>query len=110
MARIEMKIKPSKTIIKGLGLEQKGPAQRFMASELKRGCDSYVPFAVGPLKNTAQTLPDGVLYPQPYAKKQYHKNNGKSGGQRGKEWDKRFMADHGRQYWESIAKFIGGKT
>ncbi len=98
------------------GLQDNGPAQRKAASELKRMCDPYVPMNTGTLKNTAQVQQDGVLYVQPYASSQYYGNGGfgkegmNQGGQRGKEWDKRMMADHGKEYVNAVAKIVGGKA
>jgi hypothetical protein len=89
-------------------LNNNGPAQKFMASEIKRLCDPYVPFLHGPLKNTAQVQQDGVLYVQPYARKQYYENN-RDNGQRGKYWDKRMIADHGRELLSSLAHYVGGQ-
>lgn len=98
------------------GLQANGLAQKKAASKLKRMCDPYVPMLSGTLKNTAQVLPDGVLYVQPYAAKGYYENGGRGedgtaqGGQRGKFWDKRMMADHGKEYIGAVAEIVGGKA
>lgn len=98
------------------GLQSNGPAQKKAASELKRMCDPYVPMNTGTLKNTAQVQQDGVLYVQPYAEDQYYGNGGfgkdgtAQGGQRGKQWDKRMMADSGKEYINTVAEIIGGKA
>lgn len=97
------------------GLQDNGPAQKKAASELKRMCGPYVPMQHGDLKNTAQVMRDGVLYVQPYAAEQYYTNSGHgsegiyNGGERGKQWDKRMMADHGKEYIQTIAEIIGGE-
>lgn len=105
---VKLELDPIDKIIAKRGLQDNGPAQRMAASELKRLCDPYVPMLSGMLKNTAQVQQDGVLYGQPYAAKQYYENGGS--GLRGKHWDKRMMADHGKEYVEAIAKIAGGEA
>lgn len=112
---VKLELDAISKILSRRGLQDNGPAQKQAASELKRMCDPYVPFLSGPLKNTAQVQQDGVLYVQPYAAKQYHENAGNgqdgtaNGGRRGKQWDKRMMADRSGEYIEAVAKIIGGK-
>lgn len=104
--KIELKLDPLSKLKAARHLDKSG--QRKFASEVKRLCDPYVPMQSGTLKNTAQVLDDGVLYDQPYASKQYYTNSGWN-GIRGKQWDKRMMADKGPQLVESLAKYCGGK-
>lgn len=110
---IKLQLDPLSKIKAKRHLDESG--NKKLASEVKRLCDPYVPMNAGPLKNTAQVLKDGVLYNQPYAAKQYYTNSGRGkqgtskGGQRGKEWDKRMMADKKDQLLDAIAGFTGGK-
>lgn len=55
------------------GLGSSNAARRFLASEVVRFCDPYVPFQQGILKNQAFIAQDGssVTYPAPYAQYQY---------------------------------------
>lgn len=112
-------------IMRERGLGGDNRAQVYLASEVKRLCDPYVPFQNGPLKDTAVIAPDGsaLTYVQPYAHYQYagqvlvgrapKKPNGKAltysgGGLRGPQWDKRMMADKSKELVENLEKFIGG--
>lgn len=56
------------------GLEEAGPVQQFLTSEIMRLSDPYVPFRSGPLKNSAQHTPewDGIIYNTPYARYHWH--------------------------------------
>ena len=111
-------------ILKERGLGGDNRAQVYLASEVKRLCDPYVPFQNGPLKDTAQVAPDGssVTYIQPYAHYQYYgevmagrapkkytgaKLTYSGGGMRGPEWDKRMMADKSQELVSNLEKFIG---
>ena len=112
-------------IMKERGLGGDNRAQVYLASEVKRLCDPYVPFQNGPLKNTAVVAADGstVTYIQPYAHYQYYgevmagrapkhytgdKLTYSGGGLRGPQRDKRMMADKGEELVANLQKFIGG--
>ena len=113
--KVVLDLPVARNIIRSRGLQDRGPVQKFLASEVARRCDPYVPMRTGILKNTAQVQPDGVLYDQPYARRQYYENAGNgtdgtaAGGQRGKEWDKRMVADHGDEITVAVAKKVGAK-
>ena len=112
-------------ILKERGLGGDNRAQVYLASEVKRLSDPYVPMQSGTLKNTAVVASDGssVTYVQPYAHYQYY---GKvmagrapkqytggdltysGGGMRGAQWDKRMMADKSRELVNNLERFIGG--
>lgn len=106
-------------ILKRLGLGSDNKARLFLASEVARLSDPYVPMRDGNLKNIRIIAPDGrtIKYTQPYAKKQYNgvtasgrpfKYNGAP--MRGREWDKRMMADHAQDVVRSLAAYMGGKA
>lgn len=113
--KVVLNLPDARKIIQSRGLQDKGSVQLFLAKEVRRQCDPYVPERTGTLKNTAQVLSDGVLYDQPYAKKQYYENGGNgtdgtaNGGRRGKEWDKRMIADHGDEITTAVAKKVGAE-
>lgn len=110
-------------IIKSRGLD--GPAQKFLASEVARLCDKYVPMQQGMLKNQRTIASDGssITYTQPYAHYQYYGQvmAGRapkhytgdslhySGAMRGDHWDKRMMADKRGELTKSVAAYVGGK-
>lgn len=113
-------------ILKERGLGGDNRAQKYLASEVWRLCDPYVPMQSGTLKNTAVIALDGssITYVQPYAHYQYagqvlagrapKKPTGASltysgGGMRGSHWDKRMMADKSQELTNNLAKFVGGK-
>lgn len=105
---VKIQLDPAETILARRYLNNNGPAQRFMAQRVESLCNPYVPFLHGKLKDTAQVQQDGVLYIQPYARKQYYENN-RDNGQRGKYWDKRMIADHGRGLINDLAHYVGGQ-
>ena len=112
-------------ILRERGLGGDNRAQVYLASEVKRLCDPYVPMQSGTLKNTAVVASDGsaVTYIQPYAHYQYYgeamagrapkqytgdKLTYSGGGMRGAQWDKRMMADKSKELVSNLEKFIGG--
>lgn len=60
-------------ILERRGLGASRAARRYLASEVRRFCDPYVPFAQGTLKNSAIIAEDGstITYPGLYAHYQY---------------------------------------
>ena len=112
-------------IMRERGLGGDNRAQVYLASEVKRLSDPYVPMQSGQLKNMAVIASDGssVTYTQPYAHYQYY---GKvmagrapkhytgddltysGGGLRGAQWDKRMMADKSNELVSNLERFIGG--
>lgn len=70
--KVKVDINPAQ-ILESRGLGASRAAQRYLASEVKRFCDPYVPFAQGTLKNSAIIAGDGstITYPGPYAHYQY---------------------------------------
>lgn len=111
-------------ILKNRGLGINKEAQKFLASEVERLCQPYVPFQQGTLQNSAKVGDDEIIYPGPYAHYQYHGEvmagrapkhyTGKpikyhGGPMRGKEWDKRMMADNKDELHKSIAAYIKNK-
>jgi len=96
--------------------------------------DSYVPMQSGPLKDTKYVGYDQVEYRTPYAHYQYRgvlmlAPNGScwartgerkhdsdreltyhGAPKRGKEWDKRMWADHGKRLTAQAARMCGGRV
>lgn len=113
-------------ILKKRGLEGNHRARKFLASQVARYCDPYVPMQQGILKNSSQVAEDGstLTYSGPYAHYQhtglvmagrapkhytgaslkYH-----GGPMRGPEWEKRMMADHAKDLESDLAAYVGGK-
>ena len=98
-------------------------AQRFLASEVQRLCDPYVPMQQGMLKNQNIIAQDGssITYTQPYAHYQYYGQamagrapkkytgnelNYHGAPMRGKEWDKRMMADKREEVERNLEAYI----
>lgn len=122
-------------IIKSRGLD--GPVQKFLASEVIRLSDKYVPFESGILKNSAKVVDGGraIVYPGPYAHYQWvgkvmgpnwqdkegNWHSGKApkrytgemlnynGATRGPRWTERMMADKSHELTKSVAAYVGGK-
>ena len=78
-------------IINKFGMEEKGDAELFLANDCFRRMHKYVPLRTGALASTVTVQPGKVTYEVPYARKQYYENKGK--GLRGKEWDKKMIAN-----------------
>lgn len=108
---------------RGMGGDHR--AQVFLASEVKRLCDPYVPMQQGHLKNQTVIASDGstLTYTQPYAHYQYYgeamagrapkKYTGKElnyhgGPMRGPRWDQRMMADKSKELTNNLKTYIGG--
>lgn len=105
------------------GLGGSDEARLALANEVARLSDPYAPMQQGTLKNTVQVVRDGsaVVYDQPYAHYQYHGEvmagrapkhyTGKpidyhGGPLRGKEWDKRMLADHKDELARAVAERV----
>ena len=102
-------------ILKKYGLGKSKEAQRFLAENVERKCQPYVPMSAGSgahMVNSARVEDDRIIYPGPYAHYHYvgevmagrapKHYTGKpidyhGGPMRGKEWDKRMMADKGEE-------------
>ena len=125
-------------ILRTRGLGDSSAARKHLANTVRRLSDPYVPMQQNALKDSAQIIDEGrgILYNQPYAHYQYvgeimgpNYTDGKGrfwsgkapkkytgrdikyhGGQmRGKQCDKRMMANRGEEVVEDLANFVGGK-
>lgn len=110
-------------ILKKRGLGASNEARKYLASEVKRLSDHYVPMQQGTLKNTATIAADGseIVYTQPYAHYQYY---GKvmagrapkhytgedltyhGAPMRGARWTERMLADKSDELTASVENFI----
>ena len=121
-------------ILRRRGLQPGGPVQRWFTNECAKLMDGYVPMQSGTLKNTRYIGYDCVEYRMPYAHYHYRgmlmlapsgsswakfgerkHDSGKEltyhgAPKRGKEWDRRMWADHGRRLLGLTAKMCGGKA
>lgn len=126
-------------ILKARGLGSSKAATKMMAETVARLSDPYVPMSSGAaahMKEGYTISGDGseIVYRGPYAHFQYNgelmvgvktgspyaqsgepkKGTGKAltyngAPMRGKEWDKRMMADRGSEVTKAVANFVGGK-
>lgn len=119
----------SSAILSSRGLGSSTAARKYLASTVARLCDPYVPMSAGSgahMKNLTQVAEDGsqLLYLGPYAHYQYvgevmagrapkhytgRALNYHDSPMRGKEWDKRMMADRGDEVLDGLAQFVGGR-
>ncbi len=119
---------------RGLGGDYR--AQIYLAEQVKNKSDKYVPMQSGFLKNQVVVASDGstLTYTQPYAHYQYYgevmgpnylgkdgkwrsgkapkKYTGKpltyhGAPMRGKQWDKRMMADKSEELTQDLKVYIG---
>lgn len=127
------------SILERRGLGRSDVARIQLAEQVARLCDPYVPMSAGSgahMKARYTVAPDGsfITYEGPYAHFQYvgevmvgaHSGSpwAKSGEPkryagreltyndaptRGKEWDKRMMADRGDELIRAFARCVGGK-
>lgn len=122
-------ITPSK-ILKKHGLGGDNRARKYLATSVAKYCDPYVPMSGGSgahMKNQKKIAPDGstVTYPGPYAHYQYvgeamagtppKHYTGKplqyhGAPMRGREWDKRMLADRGKDLVRDFAAYLGGRA
>ena len=122
--KIQVDINTAK-IMRSRGLGGDHRAQVFLASEVKRLSDPYVPMQQGLLKNQAVVASDGstLTYTQPYAHYQYYGKvmvgrapkkytskdlNYHGGPMRGPQWEKRMLADKSKELAKNVKEYIGG--
>lgn len=94
------------------GLEEGGPVQQALDSEVLHHCEPYVPMLSGVLRDSgplSTEIGSGLVeYDTPYARKQYYKNNGGE-GLAGRLWFERAKADHLGD-WADVVEEISGGT
>ena len=127
--KLQVNIDPEKIeAARGLGSSTK--FQEFLAEEVARLSDPYVPFSGGSgvhLKSAYNIASDGsyIHYTAPYAHYQYYGEvmacrapkhytgvpiQYNDGTMRGKEWEKRMLADRGDDLAAAAAKQLGGEA
>lgn len=136
--KVKPDIKPE-TILKARGLGSSNAATKLLAETVARLSDPYVPMSPGSgahMKEGYTIAGDGssITYRGPYAHFQYvgevmvgvktgspyaksgepKRGTGRAleyhgAPMRGKEWDKRMMADRGDEVIKAVADFVGGK-
>lgn len=121
--RVTVKIDAQK-ILADRGLGRSNKVQKYLASEVVRLSDPYVPMQQGMLKNQRQISSDGsqIVYTQPYAHYQYYgqvmagrapkhytgdKLTYNGAPMRGARWTERMIADKSKEIERNIEKFIG---
>ena len=122
--RIKVKIDfDSKKILESRGMGSSNKVQKYLASEVARLSDPYVPMQQGMLKNQRQIAQDGsqLVYPSPYAHYQWYgevmagrapkKYIGKKltyngAPMRGKMWTVRMLADKRNEIEKNVETFI----
>lgn len=110
-------------ILAGRGLGATNKARKYLASEIVRLSDPYVPMQQGALKNQRQIASNGsqIVYTQPYAHYQYYGEvmagrapkeytgreltyNG--GPTRGARWTERMLADKRHEIEKNVENYI----
>lgn len=112
-------------ILRKYGLGESKEAQRFLAEDVERKCQPYVPRKAGVLEGSARVTDDSIIYPGPYAHYQYvgevmagrapKHYTGRDidyhdSPMRGKQWDKRMMADHGKEVEQDFENYLKGRN
>lgn len=115
----------TKKIMAARGLGSSGQVQKYLASEVVRLSDPYVPMQQGALKNQKQIASDGsqIVYTQPYAHYQYYgevmagrapkqytgeKLTYNGAPMRGARWTERMLADKRHEIEKNIENYIKG--
>ena len=111
-------------ILKKYGLGQSKEAQRALAEDVERLCQPYVPMSAGSgahMVNAARVTDEAIIYPGPYAHYQYvgevmagrapkhytgQAINYHGAPMRGKQWDKRMMADKGKEVEKNFENYL----
>lgn len=110
-------------ILASRGLGSSNKARKYIASEVKRLSDPYVPMQQGLLKNQAHIASDGsqLVYSQPYAHYQYYgkvmagrapkKYTGADltyhgAPMRGARWTERMLADKRNEIIKNVDAYI----
>jgi hypothetical protein len=105
---------PISRVLKKRGLDPGGKVQVFVAWEVARRNDKYIPLRSGTLKNTVAVKRDGtqVIYPAPYAEKQYEEtpDTRSYDPHRGGHWHERMMAAERKDIIKGAAKLAGGRS
>lgn len=108
MSKVSLKMDPIDKIIIKRSVGKNGKAALFLANEIRRLSDPYVPMANGTLKDTAVVTPGKITYDQPYARRQWYEHRGN--GLRGPRWCERMWANRGKEIVHAVAKYVGGKS
>ena len=120
--RVTVNINASK-ILKERGLGSSTKVQKYLASEVRRLSDPYVPMQQGDLKNRNTIANDGsqIVYTQPYAHYQYYgevmagrapksytgkKLTYNGAPMRGARWTERMIADKKHELEKNVETFI----
>lgn len=120
--RVTVNINASK-ILKSRGLGSSTKVQQYLASEVRRLSDPYVPMQQGDLKNRNTIASDGsqIVYTQPYAHYQYYgevmagrapksytgkKLTYNGAPMRGARWTERMIADKKHELEKNVETFI----
>ncbi len=116
-----------KAILKKMGLGESTDAQKFLASEVERLSKPYVPMSSGAgahMVLQTQVTEEAVIYKGPYAHYQYvgevmagrapkhytgRDIDYNDSPMRGKEWDKRMMADRSDEVEKSLENYMKGR-
>lgn len=123
--RVTVKVDIGKgKIMEARGLGKSDRVRKYLASEVARLSEPYVPMRQGTLKNTRKISADGseIVYLSPYAHYQWYgeamggrppkKYTGKAlsyggGATRGKMWTVRMLADRKKDIEKSIRLYMG---
>lgn len=113
----------AKKILSERGLGSSDKVQKYLASEVARLSDKYVPMQQGMLKNQRQIASDGsqIVYTQPYAHYQYYgevmagrapksytgkKLTYNGAPMRGARWTERMLADKREELERNVEAYI----
>lgn len=112
MIQANIKIKSNFSGIKAKSPELCQKTVNYVASELLRKSDPYVPFDTGMLRDSgiSHSVPaqGKLIWRTPYAKNQWH--NGRSNGLRGRKWALRAWADYKKIILANANQILSGKV
>lgn len=109
MAEIRVKIN-NKRLISMLNNVESPITKIAIYNTLAKRCDPYVPFLNGPLSQTARITEEGVLYNQPYARRQYYgvdfNHTLEYHPLASAKWDQAMMQDHREEFIQEVKDII----
>ena len=124
LVRIQMDDKDRILLKRHLGTD--GKAHTYLANQMIRLSDPYVPMDTGTMKNLVHITPGGngvyIIYPAIYSRYHWHgkvmigrapkkvtnKNMNYRDPRRGPYWVQRMWADRGREIVANVADYTGG--
>lgn len=108
--RVTVRFSPAKSLA-ARGMGGSTAARQRLCAMVRRRCDKYVPKDTGLLKNSAYETADGsaIVYPQPYAERQFYVNYRHSDPNRGCRWHQRMLSREAAALTRDLGAWMEGR-